>query len=84
MPKEVDAIEVRMPMQDGPDLPEKVGRAIWEIYDYLYGGQSYETIVSRHGFGYEEVQLFITHLKRRRTLQENKCLKKLMRSSPEA
>lgn len=60
-------------MQDGPDLPELVGRAIYTIYSYLYGGeQSYERIVERGGFGYEETMHFCSTLKHRREMEEKR------------
>lgn len=55
-----------MPMQDGPELPEAVGRALWTIYAEVYGSdQSYERIVERHGFAYSEVPIWLDTLKRR-------------------
>ena len=54
-------------MQDGPDLPAHVGRAIYTIYAYLFGqDQSYERIVERGGFGYEEAAYMCGKLKERR------------------
>ena len=67
--------ELRMPMQDGPDLPEKIGRALWVIYDYSNPGnrQSYERIVQRRGFAYSEIAVLVELIRQRRERMEKKA-----------
>ncbi len=66
-----------MPMQDGPDLPERIGRALWTIYSEVYDSQqSYERIVERHGFTYVEVSEWMKHLRQRRYLETDRLFNK--------
>ena len=68
--------ELRMPMQDGPDVAENVGRAFYELYSYMYGtDQSYERIVERRGFGYDEIKLIVDYIR-------DKGLRELEREGP--
>lgn len=62
----------RFPMSGGPTIDWEAAQEIYRLYSCLYGqGQSLETIASRGGFGWAEVQFI--HEKHTRQKARGAC-----------